>query len=105
MLPGKTSPSDPRNGAVFPGSLMTLLSVPLHVGVPHYSAISPAQPMFYKNVEVGGGPAPVRGDIDELLPDVLDGTIEPGRVFDRTVASTACPTATARWPRATIKEP
>src|SRR5919202_7042224 len=55
------------------------------VGVPHYDAIPLAQPMFFKNVKVGGGPAPVRAYIEELLPDVLDGTIEPGRVFDRTV--------------------
>ena len=35
------------------------------------------------NVAMGGGPVPAacvhRGD----LPDVLDGTIEPGRVFDQ----------------------
>ena len=55
------------------------------VGVPHYETIPLAQPMFFKNVKVGGGPAPVRAYIDELLRDVLDGTIEPGRVFDRTV--------------------
>jgi threonine dehydrogenase-like Zn-dependent dehydrogenase len=55
------------------------------VGVPHYDAISGAQPMFYRNVIVAGGPAPVRAYIDELLPDVMDGRIEPGRVFDRTV--------------------
>jgi threonine dehydrogenase-like Zn-dependent dehydrogenase len=55
------------------------------VGVPHYPAIPLAQPMFYKNVIVGGGPAPVRAYIDELLADILDGTIEPGRVFDRRV--------------------
>ena len=30
------------------------------------------------------GPAPVRGYIDELLPDVLEGRTEPGRVFHRT---------------------
>jgi hypothetical protein len=29
--------------------------------------------------------APTRGYIDELLPDVMEGRIEPGRVFDRTV--------------------
>ena len=29
--------------------------------------------------------APARAYIDELLPDVLDGRVEPGRVFDRTV--------------------
>jgi len=28
---------------------------------------------------------PARAYMDELLPDILDGTIEPGRVFDRTV--------------------
>ncbi len=32
-----------------------------------------------------GGVAPARAYIDELLPDILDGGIEPGRVFDRTV--------------------
>jgi threonine dehydrogenase-like Zn-dependent dehydrogenase len=36
-------------------------------------------------VTVGGGPAPVRAYVEELLPDVLQGRIEPGRVFDRVV--------------------
>jgi threonine dehydrogenase-like Zn-dependent dehydrogenase len=36
-------------------------------------------------VTVGGGPAPVRPYIHELLPDILEGKIEPGRVFDRSV--------------------
>jgi threonine dehydrogenase-like Zn-dependent dehydrogenase len=61
------------------------------VGMPHYAAIPLAQPMFYKNVKIGGGPAPVRAYIDELLPDVLDGKIEPGRVFDRTVGLDGVP--------------
>jgi len=61
------------------------------VGVPHYAAIPLAQPMFFKNVKVGGGPAPVRAYIDELLPDILDGKIEPGRVFDRTVGLDGVP--------------
>lgn len=55
------------------------------VGVPHYEAINGAQMMFYQNVFVGGGPAPTRAYIDELLPDVMEGRIEPGLVFDRTV--------------------
>jgi len=55
------------------------------VGVPHYDAIPESGPAFYKNVTVGGGPAPVRAYIDELLPDVLEGRIEPGRVFDRVI--------------------
>jgi threonine dehydrogenase-like Zn-dependent dehydrogenase len=56
------------------------------VGVPHYAAGMPASDAaFYNNITVGGGPAPVRAYIDELLPDVLEGSIEPGRVFDRIV--------------------
>jgi threonine dehydrogenase-like Zn-dependent dehydrogenase len=55
------------------------------VGVPHYEAIPASEQMFYNNVSVGGGPAPVRAYIAELLPDVLEGRIEPGRVFDRVV--------------------
>ena len=56
------------------------------VGVPHYEAIPAAEPAFFGNITVGGGPAPARAYIDDLLPDVLAGRIEPGRVFDRTVA-------------------
>jgi threonine dehydrogenase-like Zn-dependent dehydrogenase len=55
------------------------------VGIPHEEAIPAAQSIFYKNVTIAGGPAPVRAYIEELLPDVLDGRIEPGRVFDRVV--------------------
>ncbi|RVU05660.1 IMP dehydrogenase [Novosphingobium umbonatum] len=61
------------------------------VGVPHYPAIPAAQPMFFGNVTVAGGPAPVRAYIDELLPEVMDGKIEPGRVFDRTVTLDGVP--------------
>jgi threonine dehydrogenase-like Zn-dependent dehydrogenase len=55
------------------------------VGVPQDATMPGSQPAFYKNVTVGGGPAPVRAYIEELLPDIRDGRIEPGRVFDRTV--------------------
>jgi threonine dehydrogenase-like Zn-dependent dehydrogenase len=40
---------------------------------------------FFSNVSIAGGPAPVRGYIEELLPHVLAGRIEPGRVFERVV--------------------
>jgi threonine dehydrogenase-like Zn-dependent dehydrogenase len=53
------------------------------VGLPQDEAIPAAKPTFYRNVTVAGGPAPVRAYIEELLPDVLEGRIEPGRVFDR----------------------
>ncbi|MFT3862905.1 MAG: zinc-dependent alcohol dehydrogenase family protein [Solirubrobacterales bacterium] len=55
------------------------------VGVPQEEAMPAGQDSFYANVTIGGGPAPVRAYIEELLPDILDGRIEPGRVFDRTV--------------------
>ena len=55
------------------------------VGMPHYDAIPGARPTFFSNVTVSGGPAPVRAYIDTLLPDVMDGRIEPGLVFDRVV--------------------
>jgi threonine dehydrogenase-like Zn-dependent dehydrogenase len=48
-------------------------------------------PAFYNNVAVAGGPAPVRAYIAELLPDVLEGRIEPGRVFDRVTNLSGVP--------------
>jgi threonine dehydrogenase-like Zn-dependent dehydrogenase len=53
------------------------------VGVPQNDSTPTGIP-FWKNVSVGGGPAPARAYIDELLPDVLEGRIGPGRVFDRS---------------------
>lgn len=61
------------------------------VGVPHYEATPGSPTAFYNNITVGGGPAPVRAYIEELLPDVLEGCIEPGRVFDRTVGLDGVP--------------
>jgi threonine dehydrogenase-like Zn-dependent dehydrogenase len=53
------------------------------VGIPEHD-VTPTGVAFWKNATIGGGPAPVRAYIEELLPDVLEGRIEPGRVFDRT---------------------
>jgi threonine dehydrogenase-like Zn-dependent dehydrogenase len=38
--------------------------------------------VIFRNVGLRGGVAPARRFIPELLPDVLAGTINPGRVFD-----------------------
>jgi threonine dehydrogenase-like Zn-dependent dehydrogenase len=54
------------------------------VGVPQHEHIPTSRSTFYDNVTIAGGPAPARAYIEELLPDVLEGRIEPGRVFDRT---------------------
>lgn len=61
------------------------------VGVPQSETMPGSQTAFYKNVTVGGGPAPARAYIEELLPDILEGRIEPGRVFDETVALDGVP--------------
>lgn len=41
--------------------------------------------VFLRNITLTGGVAPARAYIDELLPDVLEGRAQPGKVFDRTV--------------------
>lgn len=61
------------------------------VGVPQDDAIPGSKSAFHKNVSVGGGVAPVRGYFDELLPDVLEGRIQPGRVFDLSVGLDGVP--------------
>ena len=52
------------------------------VGVPAGGPELPIGLLFAKNITVGGGMAPAHTYIPELLKDVLDGTIDPGRVFD-----------------------
>ncbi|MDB5078532.1 MAG: dehydrogenase [Chloroflexi bacterium] len=52
------------------------------VGVPHGGPEAPISQMFYSNIGLAGGAAPARVYMPDLLPDVLEGRIEPGRVFD-----------------------
>jgi threonine dehydrogenase-like Zn-dependent dehydrogenase len=52
-----------------------------YVGVPHGVEL-PVQTMFSRNIGLRGGGAPVRTYLPELLDDVLEGRIDPGRVFD-----------------------
>jgi threonine dehydrogenase-like Zn-dependent dehydrogenase len=61
------------------------------VGVPQDETIPASLPAFFGNVTVGGGPAPVRAYVEDLLPDVLEGRIEPGRVLDRAVGLDGVP--------------
>jgi threonine dehydrogenase-like Zn-dependent dehydrogenase len=61
------------------------------VGVPQDETMPASQPAFYGNLTIGGGPAPVRAYIEELLPDILDGRVEPGKVLDRTVGLDGVP--------------
>jgi threonine dehydrogenase-like Zn-dependent dehydrogenase len=61
------------------------------VGIPQHAEIPSSLPAFFGNITIGGGPAPVRAYLDELLPDVLEGRIEPGRVLDHTVGLDGVP--------------
>jgi len=68
-------------GIVRPGGVIS------RVGVPQYEdAPVGFGSLFGHNITLTGGPAPVRAYIEELLPAVLDGTVNPGKVFDLTVA-------------------
>ncbi|WP_435110977.1 zinc-binding dehydrogenase [Nocardiopsis synnemataformans] len=67
-------------GVLRPGGVIS------RVGVPQYEEAPVGfGSLFGKNATLNGGPAPVRAYIDRVLPDVLEGRIDPGRVFDLTV--------------------
>ena len=52
---------------------------------PQYAEVPLDFGVFLRNITLTGGAAPARAYIEALLPDVLDGRIEPGKVFDRTI--------------------
>lgn len=67
-------------GVVRPGGVISRVGVPQYEQAPIGFAS-----LFGPNITLTGGPAPVRAYIDELLPAVLEGTVEPGKVFDLTI--------------------
>ncbi|KQN41244.1 IMP dehydrogenase [Frigoribacterium sp. Leaf44] len=65
-------------GIVRPGGTIS------RVGVPQYEEAPVGfTSLFGKNATLTGGPATVRAYLEAAIPQVLDGTIDPGRVFDR----------------------
>jgi threonine dehydrogenase-like Zn-dependent dehydrogenase len=52
-----------------------------YVGVPHGVSFD-GQQLFFKQQRMLGGPAPVRRFLPDLMDRVLDGKIQPGKVFD-----------------------
>ncbi|WP_181064452.1 zinc-binding dehydrogenase [Pseudoclavibacter sp. AY1F1] len=67
-------------GVVRPGGVIS------RVGVPQYEeAPIGFGSLFGKNVTLTGGPAPVRAYMEPAIQQVLNGDINPGRVFDRTI--------------------
>ena len=55
------------------------------LGVAQYTWLPMGFDTMLRNITLTGGAAPARAYIEELLPDILDGTVEPGKVFDRTI--------------------
>jgi threonine dehydrogenase-like Zn-dependent dehydrogenase len=55
-----------------------------YVGVPHGVSLDGAQ-LFFSHVHLHGGPAPVRRYLPHLIDLVMNGAIDPGRVFDLTL--------------------
>ncbi len=64
------------------------------VGLPHVAEID-QRAMFWRNVGLRGGPAPVRRYLPDLLARVWSGAIDPGRVFDLTLPLAETPEAYA----------
>lgn len=71
---------DTAFGAVIDGGVVSRL------GVPQYQEGPIGAAMLLRNITLTGGACPARAYIEELMPGILDGTIEPGRVFDRTIS-------------------
>jgi len=55
-----------------------------YVGVPHGVELDAAD-LFFRHVRLLGGPAPVRRYLPDLIDRVLNGTMNPGKVFDLTL--------------------
>lgn len=73
-------------GVVRPGGTISRVGVPQYEEAPVGFAS-----LFGGNVTLTGGPAPSRAYMEELLPPILDGSIEPGKVFDATVGLDGVP--------------
>jgi threonine dehydrogenase-like Zn-dependent dehydrogenase len=56
------------------------------VGAAQYEEIPFGFGPLMRNVTISGGVAPARAYIEELMPDILSGKINPGKVFDMTVS-------------------
>jgi threonine dehydrogenase-like Zn-dependent dehydrogenase len=54
------------------------------VGVPHGVSVDGTE-LFYSHVQIGGGPAPVRRFLPDLVERIVDRRIDPGKVFDLTL--------------------
>ncbi|GAC1461013.1 MAG: zinc-dependent alcohol dehydrogenase family protein [Chamaesiphon sp.] len=66
-----------------------------YVGVPHGSQEINLPRLFFSNITLKGGVAPVRAYLPELLADVIAGKSDPSPVLDRTVDLNGVPSGYA----------
>ena len=77
---GATSSMETAHGVARPGGTVG------YVGVPHGMGEGlDLEPFFRGNITLNGGVAPVRAYAEELLDDVLQGTLDPSPIFTKTV--------------------
>ena len=83
---GATSSMETAVGVARPGGTVG------YVGVPHGLGDGlDLSPFFRANVTLNGGVAPVRAYADELLGDVLQGTLDPSPIFTKEVDLSGVP--------------
>jgi alcohol dehydrogenase len=83
---GATSAMETAVGIARPGGTVG------YVGVPHGMGDGLDLGQFFsKNVTLSGGVAPVRAYAEELMADVLQGTLDPSPVFTKTVGLDGVP--------------
>ena len=83
---GATSSMETAVGVCRPGGTVG------YVGVPHGLGDGlDLDPFFRQNISLQGGVAPVRAYADELLEDVLQGTLDPSPIFTKTVGLDGVP--------------
>ncbi|GGN16609.1 IMP dehydrogenase [Halarchaeum nitratireducens] len=77
---GAESSMDTAFAVARPGGTVGFVGVPM--GVDEAAFLDDA---FRKNVALRGGVAPVREYVDDLMADVLQGTLDPSPIFTKTV--------------------
>ncbi|MFD1513246.1 zinc-dependent alcohol dehydrogenase family protein [Halomarina rubra] len=78
---GAASSMDTAIGVCRPGGTVGYVGVPHGVNEDGLDLLS----MFRDNIALRGGVAPVRAYAEELLADVLQGTLDPSPIFTKTV--------------------
>jgi alcohol dehydrogenase groES domain protein len=83
---GHMSAYEQSYGVVRSGGVISRVGVPQYEDAPVGFAS-----LFGRNITLTGGPAPVRAYLEQGLADVVEGRINPGRLFDVTLSLAEAP--------------